>query len=118
MAEWAKEALVALEKDAPFSLCLTQRYFSKVASAQGNWDNDLSNVRTNVICSFIFPLLAQVFFFFFSQHSANSLLNLWIQLNGVMKTEYRLALRSSLRYDFAEGVRALLVDKDQVIFLN
>lgn len=44
VAEWANEALAGIKKGAPFSLCLTQRHFSQVASAYGNSEHYLSKV--------------------------------------------------------------------------
>lgn len=44
VSEWAKEALSGLAKGAPFSLCLTQKHFSRVALGHGKNDSDLSSV--------------------------------------------------------------------------
>ncbi|KAG0612506.1 hypothetical protein M758_6G033300 [Ceratodon purpureus] len=45
--------------------------------------------------------------------AANSPGNDLSEIEGVMKTEFRLGVRTATRPDFVEGVRAVLVDKDQ-----
>ncbi|XP_024545340.1 3-hydroxyisobutyryl-CoA hydrolase-like protein 3, mitochondrial isoform X3 [Selaginella moellendorffii] len=47
------------------------------------------------------------------KHFSSVVLNPSAQIEDVMKAEYRMALRIAVRDDFFEGVRAVLVDKDQ-----
>ncbi|EFJ26244.1 hypothetical protein SELMODRAFT_413420 [Selaginella moellendorffii] len=47
------------------------------------------------------------------KHFSSVALNPSAQIEDVMKSEYRMALRIAVRDDFFEGVRAVLVDKDQ-----
>ncbi|KAI3446954.1 hypothetical protein Pfo_003619 [Paulownia fortunei] len=101
VAEWAKDAWLGLRKGAPFSLCLTEKHFSRVNSAQGKSNNDLSKDIDLSPSSFTYSHID------FCSETCS------VQLTGVMKAEYRIAIRSSLRNDFTEGVRAVLVDKDQ-----
>ena len=57
VAEWADEALSGLGKGAPFSLCLTEKHFSQVASAFGDKENHLSNVTQFIIFFHVFVIL-------------------------------------------------------------
>ena len=54
MSEWAKEALLGLGKGAPFSLCLTQKHFSRVALARGKNDSDLCSVSCFFLLFFFY----------------------------------------------------------------
>lgn len=112
VSEWAGEALAGLRKGAPFSLCLTKKHFSEVASAHGKNEHHLSKVwfyeSTSCWQQAISLFLSSVLPWEELTHI------LYMQLHGVMNVEYRIALRTALRNDFAEGVRAVLVDKDQV----
>lgn len=40
------------------------------------------------------------------------------QIEGVMRIEYYLGIKTSTRSDFLEGVRAVLIDKDQVYLIS
>lgn len=84
VAEWAKGALAGLAKGAPFSLSLTKLHYATVALAAAE-DHVPADSPENDIA----------------------------EIEGVMKTEFRLGVRTSTRPDFIEGVRAVLIDKDQ-----
>jgi hypothetical protein len=65
VVEWANEALQGLGKGSPFSLCLTQKHFSRVASAHGKEDSELSTVSFEFLSFFYFFIFLVVFFFLF-----------------------------------------------------
>lgn len=62
MAEWANDALQGLGKGAPFSLCLTKNYFSRVASGYGKSGNEFTTVSLLIYNTTAF--LSPVPFFF------------------------------------------------------
>ncbi|GJP56289.1 hypothetical protein CLOM_g15357 [Closterium sp. NIES-68] len=86
VVQWAKDSLQAMAAGAPFSLAVTLRHFHAL-SAQA------------AAAAATAPNHAE----------AEKLL----PIEDVMRTEYRMALRTSTRPDFLEGVRAVLIDKDK-----
>uniref|UniRef100_A0A453SB20 3-hydroxyisobutyryl-CoA hydrolase n=1 Tax=Aegilops tauschii subsp. strangulata TaxID=200361 RepID=A0A453SB20_AEGTS len=65
VSEWANDALAGLKKGAPFSLCLTQKHFSRVASSYGNNENYLSKVVSCILyhLTFLFPSVFLILLF-------------------------------------------------------
>ncbi|CAI9290421.1 unnamed protein product [Lactuca saligna] len=88
-----------------------EKYHRNTDASISQWEKDaLVWIKKGAPFSFF---LTQMYFSRVASACRNSQHEL-STLNGVMKTEYHIALRSSVRSDFAEGVRVVLVDKDQV----
>ncbi|CAI5536827.1 unnamed protein product [Closterium sp. Naga37s-1] len=86
VSQWAKDSLQAMAAGAPFSLAITLKHFHALSARAA----DAAATAPN-------------------QAEAEKLL----PIEDVMRTEYRMALRTSVRPDFLEGVRAVLIDKDK-----
>ncbi|CAI7893164.1 unnamed protein product [Closterium sp. NIES-53] len=86
VSQWAKDSLQAMAVGAPFSLAITLKHFHALSARAA----DAAATAPN-------------------QAEAEKLL----PIEDVMRIEYRMALRTSVRPDFLEGVRAVLIDKDK-----
>ncbi|CAI5980038.1 unnamed protein product [Closterium sp. NIES-64] len=86
VSQWAKDSLQAMAAGAPFSLAITLKHFHALSARAA----DAAATAPN-------------------QAEAEKQL----PIEDVMRTEYRMALRTSVRPDFLEGVRAVLIDKDK-----
>ncbi|XP_068343051.1 3-hydroxyisobutyryl-CoA hydrolase-like protein 3, mitochondrial [Pyrus communis] len=84
--------------------------------------SDAAGKFVNAICLLSGLYVAVKYFlsncFYCSGEWAKKLFKVLERLTGVMKTEYCVAIRSSLWIDFAEGERAVLLDKDQNLKWN